>query len=113
MEVTVAYTDGSVLHAPLEQWPSLRGEGVDWVEITSPSGVNRLASASLYWLYREGMNIVVGCGSLRYDPNPLTEIVIGPDGSQQERSIMFCPDMLLCDVKLGHWWPGKPRPLDG
>lgn len=105
--VTIHYVDGT---DQTGSWSELDTEGVDRVSIHTATGTISLASASLYWMYAEEECWVAGWGSVRYDPNPLTEIVIAPDGSQTERGVPFMPDLRLRDVKLGWWWPGKERP---
>lgn len=112
VRVRVGYVTGPTLSAEAGDWASLPGEGVDWVEVTNGGSV-RIASASLYWLYPEGDAWVAGWGSVRYDPNPLMEIICYTDGRQIERHIDYMPDLRLVDVKLGHWWPGEPRPPRG
>lgn len=82
------------------------------VEI-GPNYSIHIASSSLYWSYTEGNNVIVGWGSVRYDPNPLKEIVILPSGEQQERVIKFMPDLMHSDIKLGWWWLGTSEPVDG
>lgn len=108
----VGYVSGPPLLAPAAWWTTLPAEGVDWVEVINGGRV-RLASASLYWLYPEGEAWVVGRGSIRYDPNPLTEVLCFPDGTQVEREIDYMPDLHLPDIKLGWWWPGAERPPRG
>lgn len=112
MEVTVNYVDGTSKKSPIEDWPILRGDGVDWVEVYN-GGVLRVSSQSIYWIYPEGSSFVVGWGSVGYDPNPLTEVVCTQDGIQTERKIMYMPDLPHQSVKLGWWWPGKKRPANG
>jgi hypothetical protein len=111
LRVRVLYVDGATLEAPISHWSLLPGEGVDRVTVITPAGNREAQSASLYWLYPENDHWVVGEGSVRYDPNPLREVVISPDGTMTERRIDYLPDMLLRrDVKLGHWRPGEARP---
>lgn len=105
MSVTVAigYVDGTIETALAPEWSSLRGEGVDWFQV----GVGRYRASfqghSLYWLYQEEDVWVAGCGSVRYSDQPLVEVLIHPDGTQEERPTGYFPDLPLSAVKLGHW----------
>lgn len=110
--VEVTYVNGEQRTGPPELWATWPGEGVDRVTGFNSTGFVQVASASLYWLYREDGYWVLGTGSVRYDPNPLTEIV-WVDSGQLERQVRFMPDLLLRYVKLGHWWPGTSEPVDG
>lgn len=103
VQVFVTYEDDSVQSGLAAEWTSLRSDGVQKV-IVECNGLSVMFHASsLYWLYPEGLNFVAGSGSVRYDPNPLAEIVIAPDGSQTERRIESMPDLNHNQVKLG-WW---------
>jgi len=112
MKVRIGYVDGSVIEVDPSVWTTVKAEGVDWVEVDN-GGKVKIASASVYWLYPEKNAFVAGWGSLRYDPNPLTEIVCYSDGTQEERRPSYLPDLQHSQVKLGWWWPGKPRPAYG
>lgn len=85
---------------------------MDTVTIYTAEGSRTAQAQSLYWLYPEGDTWVVGEGSVRYDPNPLTEVVCSEAG-MTERSIDYMPDLGLHRVKLGWWRPGEPRPSNG
>jgi len=101
--VSVTYEDETVLEAPASHWPQLRADGVQQFVVSCAGRSVSFAANSIYWLYPEGENIVAGCGSVRYDPNPLNEVVIEPDGKQSSRKIEFMPDLQHERVKLG-WW---------
>lgn len=103
IHVRVTYEDGGELSVPADEWPRLRSDGVQDVVVSACGKSVRFASQSLYWLYPEGEDIVAGAGSVRYDPNPLVEIIVSPDGAQSERRVEFMPDMKHEQVKLG-WW---------
>lgn len=107
----VTYVDGSVLEFPAARWQHTRGEGVAEVLVFAGRTGTRFQAASLYWLYpdteREPGVYWAGCGSVRYDPNPLTEVRFYPDGTQEERRVPYMPDLPLKAVKLGHWKDGQ------
>lgn len=102
MTVTIYYVDGTVVETTPDEWKSVRAHGVDCVEIRDATGVVRFTAMSIYWLYREGPVWILGAGAVRYDPNPLTEVLFYRD-TQTERKIDYMPDLELHDVKLG-WW---------
>lgn len=110
MRVRVRYVDGSEYAVAPDDWTTLPGAGVDVVYLLTASGDRRSGSHSLYWLYPEGDSWVAGEGSVRYDPNPLVEVIVAPDGRMTERTIPYMPDLRLSQVKLGWWRPGEERP---
>lgn len=105
MTITINYVDGTQQTAPITEWSNLQSEGVDLVTITDVSGSVKLSGASLYWVYEENEQFVAGCGSVRYDHNPITEIIFNGHGGQIERKREYVPDLLHRHVKLGHWRP--------
>jgi hypothetical protein len=111
MILRVHYVDGATWVGTIQDWPTSPGEGVDVVEVQDPLGIVRFASQSLYWAYEENRSVVVGSGSVRYDHNPITEIVFS-DGGQHERQREFMPDLPLRALKVGHWWPGTSAPCE-
>lgn len=110
--IRVGYVSGQTVSALVEDWHDLPSEGVDFVELTNDAGSIRVSGHSLYWLYREGPNWVLGGGSIGYT-NPLGETVVPVSGNHEYRDIEYLPDLLARNVKLGHWWPGKERPPHG
>lgn len=102
LKVTITYSDKSQL-IPADVWPDAQAHDVQSVEWNYCGLGNRIAGKSLYWCYPEGDCFVFGSGSVRYDRNPLTEIIVAPDGKQTERRVEYLPDLLLPQVKLG-WW---------
>jgi hypothetical protein len=104
--VRVHYVSGQTIGAEPHDWPALPSEGVDWVEMTNEVGTIRVAGHSLYWLYREGPNWVIGGGSIGYT-NALGETVVGDE--HRYREIEYMPDLPHSAVKMGAWWPGKER----
>lgn len=111
MNIRIVYVDNQQIEvSSAAAWEIARGEGIDYIEISNPL-LCHIHSASLYWLYEEHDTLVAGWGSVRYDPNPLTEILFYKDGNQEERKIEFMPDLRLSQVKLGHWWPGTSGPV--
>lgn len=62
LTVMVRYVDGSSQGGDPSSWRAWRGQGVDRVTVTDPSGVVVFQSSSLYWLYRESGGMVVGRG---------------------------------------------------
>lgn len=101
--IEIEYVDCRVSVFPATLWRFERGDGVYSVTASLMGQSVKFENASLYWCYEEGKNWVLGQGSVRYDKNPLVEIVIAPDGSQSERKIEFFPDLKLNNVKLGAW----------
>lgn len=99
---TIVYSDREITR-PVAEWTRVAGEDVQYLTVGVPGAVTSFQAASLYWLYWEDDTVVVGSGSVRYDPNPLTEILIARDGKQTERKREFFPDLRLPQVKLG-WW---------
>ena len=112
MFVVVAYAGYELRAENLNQWCNLPAQGV--LEITIGSDGNKVifADHSLYWLYRENNYYVAGCGSIRYSKQPLNEVCLFEDGTQQDRLIEFMPDLMHNQVKLG-WWDGKARRING
>lgn len=101
--VRVEYTDGSFQEMPIEEWPSLRSEGVDRVIVREGELLTIRQGASLYWIYFEDQQWIFGSGSIRYDPNPVEEVVFKADGCNRVRWRSFLPDLQHAQVKLG-WW---------
>jgi hypothetical protein len=99
----IAYVDGSTEQGPARSWPSVRSDGIASVSVGGAQGRTRYQGHSLYWLRAEGQDWVVGGAS--FYVNPISEIVIAPDGSMIERKLEWVPDMFHRDVKLG-WWDG-------
>lgn len=102
----ISYVDGTTKRSTAEDWVNLPSEGINYIIIDNI----RICCASLYWLYPEDDHYVVGWGSVRYDPNPLTEIELY-GGLQKERQIEYMPDLKISQIKLGYWWLNQPRPV--
>lgn len=105
MTVRVEYVDGTVIEAPLADWPTLPADGVWSVTYSNkPGEFLRHAGHSVYWCYPEGDRYVVGLGTVSnvYGTLP-SEAVLFPDGHQEEREIKFMPDLRHDQIKLG-WW---------
>lgn len=111
MDVLIRYVDGQSTRATIDLWPTLRAEGVDEVWIYDLSGVVTFSGQSLYWVYPDGDMYVAGSAAVAYSKT-ITEIVFDGLGGQTERHLHFLPDLAHADVKLGHWWPDKPRPVE-
>lgn len=111
VRVRIHYVDGAEVEVAADEWPRLRGDGVDWVRILH-QGSTLLQAHSLYWLYREGSTWVAGCGSVSYDPNPLVELLFMANGTMREREREFMPDLPHSAVKLGWWWVGTDGPVE-
>ncbi len=107
MIVTVEYIDWTAPAANIAEWCNLPSQGVQKVTINNGGSVS-FSDHSLYWLYKEKDYYVAGAGSVRYDPNPLNEVLLFEDGRQENRKIEFMPDLLHDQIKLG-WWNGKKR----
>lgn len=107
LDVVVSYVDGQETRASLEDWPTMRADGIDSVTIVDGDLSVRYASASLYWCYPEGDEWVSGCASVGYDPNPIREVI----GTSREREVKYLPDLRHDQVKLGWWWPGTDGPV--
>ena len=110
MQLVIVYADWTTPVTSIEHWCSLPAQGVQSVTISNNGKKVSFADFSLYWLYKEKDYYVAGGGSVRYDPNPLNEVLIFDDGVQKDRPIEFMPDLMHNQVKLG-WWDGKPRKL--
>jgi hypothetical protein len=106
VDVRIEYVDGSLFEGVAEDWASARADGVNVVVVANRSAQGH----SLYWLYPEGDLWVTGEGSVRYSDQPLTEVLIHPDGRQEERMVEYMPDLEARHVKLGWWRPGEERP---
>lgn len=104
--ITIEYGNG-VMEVAADLWPFVRGDDVQKVTAECNGLSVTFQAHSIYWLYPEGDNWIVGAGSVRYDNNPLTEIIIAPDGRQTERHIEYMPDLRHDRVKLGWWKDGK------
>ncbi len=100
---SILYEDESALNISATEWPVVRSDGVQEVRVSANGYSVVFQAASFYWLYPEGEHFVAGCGSVRYDPNPLTEVLVFADGRQEERRVEFMPDLRHEQVKLG-WW---------
>lgn len=111
IRVRVRYVEGAEVEVAADEWASLRGDGVDEVRVYGLGSV-LFQAASLYWLYQEGSTWVAGSGSVRYDPNPLVEIVFDGHGRTSERTREYMPDLPHSAVKLGWWWVGTTGPVD-
>ncbi len=107
MQVLVEYVR-DVRTVPVMEWDSLPSEGVQRVDILVGRYITSFAGFSIYWLYQEGGNHVVGAGSVRYSKELINEVVFKPDGTSENRGLEFMPDLLHNQVKLG-WWNGKKR----
>lgn len=104
--VRVSYTSGATMTVPVEDWPNIRGDGVDEVTlILDEIHTHRLSGHSLYWLYREEDAWVIGCGTV--GNQPLTaEGVYHDDGRTEARPLEWMPDLRHSEIKLGWWRPG-------
>lgn len=101
MRVRIEYVDGTSTEGDAEDWPRLRSDGVDRVNV---AGI-WIAGHSLYWLRREDGGYSAGAAS--FYPNPLFGVFISDEGVQTERDIEFVPDLRHDEVKLGWWWRGE------
>jgi hypothetical protein len=106
--VVVHYVDGTTTEGTVVDWPGLPSHGVDWVEIARV----RFKGKSVYWLYPEGDDWIAGCASF-YEDAKNAELIVHPDGSQDERPIEWVPDLAHVNVKLGWWRPGTEGQPDG
>lgn len=102
--VKITYNNNITQTGSLSDWSRLRSDGVQTILVT----VNGLSAfrhaSSIYWVYEENENWVLGSGSVRYDPNEISEILINKvHGNQIERKRSFMPDLTIDKVKLG-WW---------
>lgn len=100
----IVYVDGTEIEVPAEDWARARSDGVDVVFAGVDGAWTSYQGHSLYWLRREGESWVVG-GASFYE-NPISEIIIAPDGTQTERKLEWVPDLRHAEVKLGWWWIG-------
>lgn len=103
----VLYVDGARLIFAAGDWAKTRADGVDVVRLSCNGLSVVFQAASVYWLYPVGPFWLAGQGSVRYDPNPLVEIIIRPDGVQVERRREFFPDLKISAVKLGWFRHGE------
>lgn len=112
IRVRVQYVDGAYFDVPCSEWESLPGEGIDYIEIGT-SRFTRTSGHSVYWIYKEDKNWIMGSGPVGYGKlSP--EVVVEADGTQTARTIEFMPDLHLKNVKLGWWWPDEERrPING
>jgi len=106
MEVVIEYEDSTVDVGGAQDWTTMRSDGVQSVTLVNGRYKTEFAGASLYWLYPEGETWVAGQTGVKYDPNPIVEIVTLPDGTQIERRCPYLPDLQHATVKLG-WWNGE------
>lgn len=108
MEITITYAkpEGETTFEPAF-WEFVRADGVQSVAIKHDRYTVNIAGKSLYWLYWDNGKIVVGSGSVKYDPNPITEILIDARTFEQvTRQLDGMPDLHHSQVKLG-WWNGE------
>lgn len=106
LNITIEYSQGQTTIAA-HLWPIARSDDVQQVTAECNGLSVMFQAQSIYWFYPEGENWIIGAGSVRYDPNPLTEVVIAPDGTQTERKREYMPDLTHDRVKLGWFKDGK------
>jgi hypothetical protein len=105
MRITIRYVEGDELTIDPERWASVRGDGVDWFEVTTERGTTRFSGDSIYWLYEhDGVWYAGGCGVGYVNRSAISELVI-KDGEESTRSHDYVPDLHHAEVKLGWWWP--------
>lgn len=105
MRLRVRYTDGTVHEGTCEDWPSLRGDGVDavWIgddDLVHPQGTP-LIGYPLYWLYAQGDVWIVGRSAVGTNEAP-REYLYDTTGVTV-RTLKTMPDLRHADLKIG-WW---------
>lgn len=99
--VTVRYVDGSEAAACVWDWPSLRSDGVDYVDVCGEDGVkDRIQGQSVYYLHAEDDHWVIG-GGIVGDREMIEVVVPG----HQWRHPTRLRDLRHDQIKLGHWLP--------
>jgi len=106
MHVEIEYQGGDLVTGYPLDWPTMRSDGVQSVAFVNGRYRTEFSGASLYWLYPEDDVWIAGQTGVKYDPNPITEIVMAPDSTQVERQSKYLPDLEHAMVKLG-WWNGE------
>lgn len=110
MRLRIVYTDESVAEGTVDDWPTLRADGIDTVRI----GDRVFHGHAIYWLKFEpetdGGSWVFGMASTYVSPPP-PEVLFRLNGSVVERNIVTVPDLRHDEVKLG-WWkrPTSEKP---
>ena len=108
MILELQYVHGFTVSITPECWASFPGEGIDKITINTIEGLNVVQNHSIYWLYKEEDNWILG----RCSPytSEMYEVIIDKDGWVSTRKIKFMPDLLHGAIKLGWWRPGEDRP---
>jgi hypothetical protein len=100
--VEVHYVNGTLITTQLEAWTSLRGDGIDYVDLIDDAGnASRIQGQSVYWLYQEGDAWVAGGGIVGHPE--IIETVVPGHGFRRPQHM---PDLAHDQVKLGWWLPG-------
>ena len=103
--VEIKYIDEEVIKITADEWDTVRAEGVDEIIMCNPLPIH-CSGHSLYWLYKDGDNYVLG-GASPYIPEKIAEVLFTVADLQVEREIDYMPDLLHKDIKLGWWREGK------
>jgi hypothetical protein len=99
--VEVQYVNGALIATQPEAWASLRGDGIDYVDLIDEAGnASRIQGQSVYWLYREGEAWVAGGGIVGH-----SEIIEALVPGHTFRRPRHMPDLDHDQVKLGWWLP--------
>jgi hypothetical protein len=96
--VEVRYVNGTLIGAQAGAWASLRGDGVDYVDLRHGEQTYRIQGRSVYWLHREDGLWVAGGGTV----TDVVEVVASPDGFDV-RHPEHMPDVVADQAKWG-WW---------
>ena len=100
--LAVRYVNGEIAQAEAEQWPTLRADGVEYVDIRVDGQGYRIQGRSVYWLYRVGETWLLGGGLVGESG---IEEVSAREGASPfvVRHPRYMPDLPHNAVKLG-WW---------
>ena len=110
IKVTVWYTDGEVVEASPSDWPTLRSDGVDYIQIDNAQGAVQFNGKSLYWCRDNGDGSFTFGGASYYVDHEGGETTFD-DTTQTHHSLPDgVPDMTIDQVKLGWWKPNLPKP---